>query len=79
MHISRSVFLLFVISSFCGCRVFRGIEQWKCDKLGMCYFGTTPSNYYGSPRLSAPQPRIAFPTQGLVMPAMTSGCSQCQK
>jgi hypothetical protein len=26
-----------------GCGTVRNIEQWKCDHLGMCHFGITPS------------------------------------
>lgn len=34
-----------------GCGVFRSIEQWKCDNMGLCWFGLRPSNtmHYGPP------------------------------
>lgn len=34
-----------------GCSMFRAIDQWKCDNLGCCMFGTTPSreNVYLAP------------------------------
>lgn len=33
-----------------GCSTLRAIDQWKCDKLGWCCFGTQPS----TPTLGAP-------------------------
>jgi hypothetical protein len=27
-----------------GCRMVRATEQWKCDNLGLCWFGIQPSN-----------------------------------
>jgi hypothetical protein len=41
----KSLYGLLAIAplSLCGCGVMRNIEQWKCDRLGMCHFGTTPS------------------------------------
>ena len=32
-----------------GCGTLRNIEQWKCDNLGMCHFGITPSLPYPKP------------------------------
>jgi len=32
-----------------GCGVLRNIEQWKCDNMGMCHFGITPSMPYSQP------------------------------
>jgi hypothetical protein len=26
-----------------GCSCMHGVDQWKCDNLGWCCFGTTPS------------------------------------
>jgi hypothetical protein len=37
-----------------GCGTFRSIEQWKCDRLGLCWFGVRPSNAYG-PQSYGPQ------------------------
>ncbi|TVQ00879.1 MAG: hypothetical protein EA381_06585 [Planctomycetaceae bacterium] len=70
-YFSVSVVMLATCLS-AGCGVVRNIEQWKCDNLGMCHFGTTPSGgmgvrpcedgncsppmHYGEPVLSAPQP-----------------------
>jgi hypothetical protein len=34
--------LSLLLSSTSGCGLFRGIEQWKCDRLGWCHFGTQP-------------------------------------
>ena len=31
------------ITPMTGCGIFQAVEQWKCDNLGMCHFGTTPS------------------------------------
>ena len=35
-----------VLATIClpGCGMLRSIEQWKCDHLGMCHFGTQPSS-----------------------------------
>ena len=27
-----------------GCGLIRRTEQWKCDNLGLCFFGMQPSN-----------------------------------
>lgn len=35
--------LLVAVISASGCGVMRSVEQWKCDRLGMCHFGTRPS------------------------------------
>jgi len=42
----RASITTLLVSSCClltGCGALRSIEQWKCDKLGMCHFGVTPS------------------------------------
>lgn len=54
-----------MFASASGCSVFRAIDQWKCDNLGCCMFGTTPSNQnvYAVP-MAAP---MAAPVAG-------SGC-----
>jgi hypothetical protein len=26
-----------------GCSCFRAVDQWKCDRLGICCFGVQPS------------------------------------
>jgi hypothetical protein len=32
-----------IVATSAGCGIVRGIEQWKCDRLGMCHFGIQPS------------------------------------
>ena len=42
----RSGFVSILIASLivtAGCGTFRRVEQWKCDHLGICQFGTTPT------------------------------------
>jgi hypothetical protein len=48
-------FLLLALSlQVCGCSVVRNIEQWKCDKMGMCHFGITPTAQPIAPLNSIP-------------------------
>ncbi|MGV3486780.1 MAG: hypothetical protein ACO1RT_20360 [Planctomycetaceae bacterium] len=49
MHRSFFALLSSAAVLLTGCGALRNIEQWKCDHLGMCHFGTTPS-------LSFPRP-----------------------
>jgi len=35
--------LLLAVAAAGGCNTLRAIDQWKCDKLGWCCFGTRPS------------------------------------
>jgi hypothetical protein len=35
--------LAIVAGGQCGCQTMRAIDQWKCDNLGWCCFGTQPS------------------------------------
>jgi hypothetical protein len=59
----------FLISSTTGCGVFRSVEQWKCDRLGMCYFGTRPSV----------QVPVYQPTyQPVYQPPVQQGCCSAQ-
>ncbi len=44
--------LIVVLSCTAGCGVFRSIEQWKCDNMGMCHFGTKPT-YFVTPPVEA--------------------------
>lgn len=44
-----TLFAAFALVSSGGCGVFRCIEQWKCDTLGMCHGGTTPTMPYAGP------------------------------
>ncbi|MCY3008408.1 MAG: hypothetical protein NTY42_01085 [Planctomycetota bacterium] len=39
----------------------RSIEQWKCDNLGMCHFGTRPSNAFYPPYNPATYPPANAP------------------
>lgn len=32
-----------------GCGIFRATEQWKCDNLGLCWFGIQPSHSMAYP------------------------------
>ena len=49
----RNMLLCGVLYWSAGCSVFRGVEQWKCDNLGMCHFGTQPS--VAAPSLPPPE------------------------
>jgi hypothetical protein len=44
MRFSVAVFVVLVIAACSGCQCCRQIEQWKCNHLGMCHFGLTPTN-----------------------------------
>ena len=67
MRFTFGIFFLLVVATSGGCRMIRGVEQWKCDNLGMCYFGTSPS---GGPQAYAPQQ---------TPPMNSTNCRQCQK
>ena len=54
MRFPNQLLLIAVLLSFCGCRVFRNIEQWKCDNMGMCHFGITPTAQSMAPPASIP-------------------------
>ena len=73
--------ILFLATVTCsGCRIGRGIEQWKCDNLGMCHFGITPSNDNNRLRAAAAQrPVNVFPPQGDWSQPLMPYCPQCQK
>ena len=45
-----------------GCGLWQGMEQWKCDHLGWCHNGITPSN----------QPQVP-----VVCPPVAGGCPTC--
>lgn len=72
-----------------GCGFLRNIEQWKCDNMGMCHFGITPSVRYQQPWDSAAYPPdsgynpagnviLQEPShEGLGMPAPP--CENCQR
>ena len=47
MRYTNLVLATIVLFAVSGCSAARGIEQWKCDKLGMCHFGTQPSQPCG--------------------------------
>lgn len=36
------ILLAIGISGASGCTICRSVEQWKCDHLGFCNFGTRP-------------------------------------
>jgi hypothetical protein len=53
-----------------GCEVTRAIDQWKCDNLGWCCFGTRPSQPVG-----CMQPYSVCPQQ--CAPVIVDPCSSC--
>lgn len=71
-----------------GCGFLRNIEQWKCDNMGMCHFGITPSVPHGQQWDPATYPPISGynpgenvilqdPSQsGIGMP--NTNCENCQ-
>lgn len=77
MRFSKTILLLVFLSSFCGCRIFRGIEQWKCDRLGLCHFGTTPSTLMRTPPAYSIPPQTSLPFVAPSMP-MQPSCPTCQ-
>ena len=58
---SSTVLSLIVCSTTGGCSCLRSIEQWKCDNLGMCHFGTRPSNAFYPPYNPATYPPANAP------------------
>jgi hypothetical protein len=53
-----------------GCAWTRSIDQWKCDKLGICWFGTQPSQenvYMTAPMQAVPSCCVegCAPVQGM--------------
>lgn len=70
---------LLAIAPLCltGCGVMRSIEQWKCDRLGMCHFGTTPSQPPMSPPSAYCPPSPAYGQPDTVhMPGQWMGLEQ---
>lgn len=64
-----------VLASAAGCSLSRAIEQWKCDNLGWCCFGTRPSAPpCGVPAYPAATCAPACPSA--CPPACSSGCPQ---
>ena len=57
-----------------GCAQIRRMDQWKCDKLGICMPGITPSSHQTyspeAPYLQAPSLPAPFPPQGVQPPTM---------
>ena len=49
-----------------GCHVVRRIDQWKCDRLGICMFGVRPSQPACGP---PPCPQPVLPPGAVVGPA----------
>jgi hypothetical protein len=63
--------------SLSGCEAMRGVEQWKCDNLGLCCFGIRPSCQQGCP--SACGPMIigsdpCCPCEPAGVPVMSAPC-----
>jgi len=80
MRYAIKVLLFLATMTSAGCRIGRGIEQWKCDNLGMCHFGITPSNDNNGMRAAAAQrPVDGFPPQGAWSQPLVPHCTQCQK
>jgi hypothetical protein len=40
---STYALMLLILPANYGCHITRSVEQWKCDRFGMCHFGITPS------------------------------------
>jgi len=82
MRYLRVICSLLLIGTSTGCSLCRGIEQWKCDTLGMCHFGTVPSKSIGIPQQYLPQPIYAQPPQftapQFTVPPPNPYKSQCQ-
>jgi hypothetical protein len=53
-----------------GCGMFRSVEQWKCDRLGLCWFGIRPSNMNCAPPPQYATPVESYPT---TIPQQPSG------
>jgi len=64
--INRFLFIAFSLQ-VCGCSVCRNIEQWKCDNMGMCHFGITPTAKSIAPLASIPYqyPPATYPPEPL--------------
>jgi len=59
-----SLLIMSAMLPLSGCGFFQRIEQWKCDHLGMCHFGTAPS--------------VPAPMMGVPAPMGAGGsCNQC--
>jgi hypothetical protein len=43
MRNSLIILLALTPVTLTGCGFLRNVEQWKCDNLGMCHFGITPT------------------------------------
>jgi len=80
MRFAINILLILATVTCNGCRIGRGIEQWKCDNLGMCHFGTTPSTVNDGLRATAAQRPVNFNSpQGAWTQPLMPHCSQCQK
>lgn len=69
-----------------GCGALRNIEQWKCDNMGMCHFGITPSMPSAQPWESGVYPPASAydGSQGVMLqpePHAHGGqsCENCRK
>lgn len=51
----RLLLMLSLLGSTVGCSMFRSVEQWKCDNLGICQFGTQPTQPLTPPATVVPQ------------------------
>ncbi|MFO1064691.1 MAG: hypothetical protein U0892_12580 [Pirellulales bacterium] len=60
--------ILWVLSLSSGCGVIRSFEQWKCDRLGMCHFGTQPSMMAAPPCDNCNAFAPGIPAQGVIRP-----------
>jgi hypothetical protein len=67
-----------LLACLSGCETMRAIDQWKCDALGICCFGTRPSC---PPSYPAAFPPACPPTVGAACePAVVcppAACDPC--
>lgn len=61
MRASFVLALMIVSPGIAGCSALRGIEQWKCDNMGMCHFGLRPSAPDCPCSPSVPGPAVVNP------------------
>jgi hypothetical protein len=59
--------VILFVAGFClcssGCSTLRSVEQWKCNRWGICHFGTTPQPQAAAPMLPPPLEPVYAPVE----------------
>jgi hypothetical protein len=75
MRNSLIVLLALTPVTLSGCGFLRNVEQWKCDNLGMCHFGITPTVSHAHAwenNAQSPPPFYSDPGEVMMNPPLPS-------